>query len=124
MFRFKILLQYRCSSVGISQGYNVQYWHSANDKESEGSLYMIIFCDAHCAVWSNLDQGFGDKQMEHCCPGLHGGPQQKTSMKGNQVEERLRIVLVFIWMTALSLASWQMTTALNRIIMFVKEVSE
>ena len=62
--------------------------------------------------------------MEHCCPGLHGGPQQKTSMKGNPVEGRLRTVLVFISMMALSLASGQMTPALNRIIMFVKEVSE
>ena len=77
-----------------------------------------------CIFLSHLDQGFGDKQTEHCCPGLHGGPQQKTSMKGNQVEERLRTVLVFISMTALSLASGQMTPALMRITMFVKEVSE
>ena len=77
-----------------------------------------------CIFLSHLDQGFGDKQMEHCCPGLHGGPQQKTSMKGNQVEERLRTVLVFISMTALSLASGQMTPALRRITMFMKEDSE
>ena len=77
-----------------------------------------------CIFSSHLDQGFGDKQTEHCCPGLHGGPQQKTSMRGNQVEERPRTVLVFISMTALSLASGQMTPALNRIIMFVKQGSE
>ena len=77
-----------------------------------------------CIFLSHLDQGFGDKQMEHCYPGLHGGPQQKTSMKGNQVEESLKTVLVFISMTALSLDSGQMTPALMRITMFVKEVSE
>ena len=77
-----------------------------------------------CIFLSHVDQGFGDKQTEHCCPGLHGGPQQKTSMKGNQVEERPRTVLVLISMMAISLASGLMTPALNRIIMFVKEVSE
>ena len=77
-----------------------------------------------CIFLSHLDQGFGDKQMEHCCPGLHGGPQQKTSMKGNQVEERLRTVLVLISMMALSLARGLMTPALMRVTMFVKEVSE
>ena len=77
-----------------------------------------------CIFLAHLDQGFGDKEMEHCCPGLHGGPQQKISMKGNQVEETLKTVLGFISMTALSLASGQMTPALMRVTMFVKEVSE
>ena len=77
-----------------------------------------------CIFLSNFDQGFGDKQTEHCCPGLHGGPQQKTSMKGNQVEERLRTVLVLISTMALSLARGLTTPALMRVTMFVKEVSE
>ena len=27
----------------VTQGYNDAYWHSANDKESEGFLYMTSF---------------------------------------------------------------------------------
>jgi len=76
------------------------------------------------ALTTRSQKGFGDKQTEHCCPGLHGGPQQKTSMKGNQVEERPRTVLVLISMMALSLARGLMTPALMRVTMFVKEVSE
>ena len=75
----------------------------------------------HCTLLSNLDQGFGDKQTEHCCPGLHGGPQQKTSMKGNQVEERLRTVLVFISMKAPRLASGSMSPALLHFSTYVKD---
>merc|ERR1712126_641149 len=75
------------------------------------------------ALTTRSQKGFGGKQTEHCCPGLHGGSQEKTR-KGIQVEERLRTVLVFILMTALSLASGLMTTALLHITMFVKEVSE
>ena len=77
----------------------------------------------HCAFWSNLCQGFGGRQTEHCCPGLHGGVQQKTT-KGPQMEERMRTVLLFISLTTLTLASGGMAPALVRITMFVKEVSE
>ena len=77
----------------------------------------------HRTFWSHLDQGFGDRQTERCCPGLHGGPHQKTS-KGNLIMERLRTVLMFISMKALSLASGGMPPALMRFTMFVKEVSE
>ena len=77
----------------------------------------------HCAFWSHLDQGFGGRQTEHCCPGLHGGAQQKAA-KGLQMEERLRTVLVLVSMKAAWLASGGMATALVRFTMFVKEVSE
>ena len=96
---------------------------TAPTTRSQKVFFTFTFFVA-CIFLSHLDQGFGDKQTEHCCPGLHGGPQQKTSMKGNQVEERLRTVLVLISMMALSLARGLMTPALMRVTMFVKEVSE
>ena len=77
----------------------------------------------HCTFWSHLDQGFGDRQTERCCLGLLGGLHQKT-IKGNLIMERLRTVLMFISMKALSLASGGMPPALLQFTMFVKEVSE
>ena len=77
----------------------------------------------HCTLLSNLDQGFGGRQTDRCCPGLHGGTHQKTS-KGPQKEERLRTVLLLISVMALSLASGLMSPALMCISMFVREVSE
>ena len=73
--------------------------------------------------WSHLDQGFGGRQTEHCCPGLLGGSQQKT-VKGNQMEERIRTVPLFISMMAPWLASGMIASALSQSSMFVKEVSE
>ena len=78
----------------------------------------------HCTIWSNLYQGFGGRQTEHCCPGLRGGSQENTS-EVTQMEERLRTVLALVSLTALRLASGMMPPALPlQGTMFVKEVSE
>ena len=69
---------------------------------------------------ANLDQGFGGRQTDRCCPGLHGGPQTQT-LKGIQMEERLRTVLVLFSMKTLTLASGMITPALLHITMFVKD---
>ena len=103
----------------LTQGYSAKYWHSANDRESEGFLYIMHICTVHCAFWSHLDQGFGGRQTEHCCPGLHGGSHKKT-IKGPQMEERLRTVLIIISMRALTLVNGVISPALVRITMFVK----
>ena len=46
----------------VTQGYNDAYWHSANDKESEGYVFMIIilfssFWNGHfnAGVWRQAD---------------------------------------------------------------------
>ena len=80
---------------------------------------MIIFQpfgDAH------LVQGFGGKQMARHCPGLLGGPHHKAC-KGIHKEERLRTVLLFISMMALTLVSGLISPAMVNITMFVKELS-
>ena len=77
----------------------------------------------HCALLSNLDQGFGRRQTDRCYPGLHGGTLQKTT-KGPQKEERLRTVLLLVSMRAITLASGMIGPALMLFTIFVKEVSE
>merc|ERR1712004_810458 len=76
-----------------------------------------------CLLDYSHTMGFGGRQTEHCCPGLHGGSHTKTS-KGNQMEERLRTVLLFVSLTTLWLASGMMPPALRQSTMFVKKVSE
>ena len=82
--------------------------------------HLLVMHSAFCTFLSNLDQGFGGRQTEHCCPGLRGGAQEKTS-KGIQMEERLRTVLMLFSMRALTLASGMITPALLHITMFVKD---
>merc|ERR1712156_1318946 len=61
---------------------------------------------------------FGGRQTEHCCPGLLGGAQR------TQMEERLKTVLVLISWKATRLAGGGIGTALMKLTMFVKGVSE
>ena len=70
-----------------------------------------------------LSQGFGGKQTEHCCPGFQCGSHGRT-VKGIQMEERLRTVVLLISVRVLTLASGVMRLAPVQITMFVKEVSE
>ena len=70
-----------------------------------------------------LIRGLAAGRRNTVVPGLLGGTQQNTS-KGNQMEERMRAVLLLLSMRTLTLANGVMSPALERITMFVKEVSE